>query len=84
VLVEAGPEQAANWRAPGFKLALPDLMFPSDRSWLVSTMWDDDWSSIGGTEAIVSSLLRHPDLGPRTTRVTPDEDVTPPPTATAG
>lgn len=42
VLVEAGPQQAINWREADFNWALPDLMFPQDRSWLVSTMWDDD------------------------------------------
>jgi hypothetical protein len=46
LLVEAGPEQASSWReADPFKGALPDLMFPADRSWLLSTMWDDDWTS---------------------------------------
>jgi hypothetical protein len=42
VLVEAGPQQAATWRrheSPSFwKGALPNLMFPADRSWLVSTL----------------------------------------------
>ncbi len=42
VLVEAGPEQAATWRqrdlASFWKGALPNLMFPADRSWLVSTL----------------------------------------------
>src|SRR5690348_7028748 len=43
VLVEAGPAQATAWRAqdPSFKGVLPDLMFPIDRSWLLSTLWDD-------------------------------------------
>src|SRR5207247_5606127 len=39
VLVEAGAEQAATWRRYGdwsfWKGALPNLMFPADRSWLV-------------------------------------------------
>jgi hypothetical protein len=39
VLVEAGPQQAAEWREEGFNWTLPDLMFPADRSWLVSTRW---------------------------------------------
>jgi hypothetical protein len=42
VLVEAGPEQAGVWREDGWKGALPDLMFPADRSWLFSTLWDVD------------------------------------------
>jgi hypothetical protein len=80
VLVEAGPEQAATWRRSGdwsfWKGALPNLMFPADRSWLVSTLWDDDWTCIGGPAQLVEKFLRHPDLQAR--RVTLDEDATPP------
>jgi hypothetical protein len=69
VLVEAGPDQAAAWRPQelaGFrKGALPDLMFPADRSWLLSAMWDDDWSCLGGSARLVADLLRHPDLEAR-------------------
>jgi hypothetical protein len=56
VLVEAGPQQAASWRDTSFNWALPDLMFPADRSWLVSTMWDDGWTSIGASEHLVSGF----------------------------
>jgi hypothetical protein len=46
VLVEAGPQQAATWRRWGdwsfWKGASPNLMFPADRSWVVSTLCDDD------------------------------------------
>jgi hypothetical protein len=80
VLVEAGPEQAATWRRSGppsfWKGALPNLMFPADRSWLVSTLWDDDWSCIGGPCGLVDRFLRHPDLQAR--QVTLGEDATPP------
>src|SRR5436190_14878272 len=69
VLVEAGPEQAAMWRRSGpwsfWKGALPNLMFPADRSWLVSTLWDDDWTCIGGPARVVEKFLRHPDLQAR-------------------
>jgi hypothetical protein len=78
VLVEAGPHEAATWRETRFNWALPDLMFPADRSWLVSTLWDDAWSCIGGSEQLVDSLLGHPELGPRARRVTLEEDATPP------
>jgi hypothetical protein len=78
VLVQAGPQQAATWRDRGFKWALPDLMFPADRSWLLSTMWDDDWTCIGGSEQLVSSFLSQTTLGPRARRVTLGEDATPP------
>jgi hypothetical protein len=76
VLVEAGPEQAATWRQSGYKGVLPDLMFPADRSWLVSTLWDDDWSCIGGPAGLMDKFLRHPDLQARP--VTLGQDATPP------
>jgi hypothetical protein len=78
VLVSAGPEQAAGWRKRGWKLAIPDLIFPADRSWLLSTLWDDDWTCIGRPEGLVTSLLSHSLLGARTRRVNADEDATPP------
>lgn len=78
VLVSAGAEEAASWRPRDWKLALPELIFPADRSWLVSTLWDDDWTCIGGPDALMSRLLDDPLLGPRTRRVTVDEDATPP------
>ena len=81
VMIEAGPAQAESWRSERNrgKGALPDLMFPADRSWLLSTLWDDDWICIGGSRALVDSLLAHADLRHRVRRVDPsDEDVTPP------
>ena len=82
VLVLAGPNEAANWRQVGATPAgpylLPDLMFPADRSWLVSTLWDDDWSCVGGPVALVDALLNHPDLRSRVRRVRLGEDATPP------
>jgi hypothetical protein len=68
VLVEAGAQQAATWREKGWSWALPELMFPADRSWLTSTGWDDSWTSIGGSEQLINSFLAHPILGPRATR----------------
>src|SRR5450432_2358699 len=39
VVVEAGPWQAAQCRHPdGFDEPLPDLIFPAERSWLLTTM----------------------------------------------
>lgn len=82
VLVEAGPQQAATWRGYDaqtfWKGVLPNMMFPADRSWLVSTLWDDDWSCVGGSAALVDSFLRHPELGPRARRVALEHDATPP------
>ena len=78
VLVHAGPGEALrwrqdleSWRAPG-----PDLVFPADRSWLVSWLWDDDWRCLGGPTALIDALLAQPQLEAR--RVGIDEDATPP------
>jgi hypothetical protein len=80
VLVEAGPEQAATWRKTDqrsfWKGSLPNLMFPADRSWLVSTLWDDDWTSIGGPASLVGRFLRHPRLQARPVEL--GQDATPP------
>jgi hypothetical protein len=80
VLVEAGPEQAGAWRErEHWKSSLPDLLFPADRSWLVSTLWDDDWTCIGGSRGLVDAFLAHPDLAHRVREVDPSlEDSTPP------
>lgn len=80
VLVEAGPDQAAGWRTnenvTPWHSALPELMFPLDRSWLVSTLWDDDWRCVGGPVSLVDALLGHPPLHAR--GVTLDQPATPP------
>jgi hypothetical protein len=81
VLIQAGPEQAASWRdsegpRSPWKGALPDLMFPADRSWFFSTLWDDHWSSIGGPHSLIDSFGRDPELGSRTTFVDPEDDGT--------
>jgi hypothetical protein len=78
VLVEAGPDEAArwrqdlrSWRAPG-----PDLVFPADRSWLLSWLWDDDWRCLGGPSGLIERVVSEPLLQGR--RVGLDEDATPP------
>jgi hypothetical protein len=81
VLVEAGPKQAAVWRRTEteglwWRDVLPALMFPADRSWLVSTLCDDDWACVGGPAPLVDGLLAHQDLQAR--RVQLGEDATPP------
>lgn len=82
VLAEGGPNEAIEWRANSFdpflKGALPDLMFPADHTWLVSTLWDDDWTCIGGSTFLVQDILNDPELGPRARRVDSDADMTPP------
>jgi hypothetical protein len=78
VLVEAGPRQAAEWREKGFSWTLPELLFPADRSWLLSTMWDDGWTCVGGSRQLVDGFLRETTLGPRARRVALGQDPTPP------
>jgi hypothetical protein len=79
VLVEAGPAQALTWRTGHMRAeagSLPDLFFPADRSWLVSALWDDTWTCVGGPTALVDALRRNPLANAR--RVDPDEDALPP------
>lgn len=80
VLVQAGLAEAAQWRrdkaTTPWHTGLPELLFPEDRSCLVSTLWDDDWRCVGGTSALVDALLRHPAVDARV--VPPDADATPP------
>ena len=82
VLILAGSEQAEGWRRWDFGSfwsgRLPNLMFPVDRCWLVSTLWDDDWTCVGGTAALIDALLGNPELSTRVRRVFPDQDATPP------
>ena len=80
VLMAGGPQQALTSRSSSrttpWHSVLPELLFPADRTWLVSTMWDDDWRCIGGPAALVDALLIHPELEARS--VLPDDDATPP------
>jgi hypothetical protein len=50
-------------------------MFPADRSWLVSRLWDDDWTLIGGPADLMNRFASHPALE---ARVALGEDATPP------
>lgn len=76
VLVEAGPDEALTLRPEGSWRTLPDVIFPSDRSWLVSTLWDDDWRCVGGPSSLVDALLGAEALETRSVRL--GEDATPP------
>jgi hypothetical protein len=63
VLVAAGPEQALSWRTGHMRAGngvLPDLFFPDDRSWLVSALWDDTWTCLGGSATLIEALHHDP------------------------
>ncbi len=81
VLVAAGPWQAAalgrsEARSLWWRGGLPGLMFPADRSWLVATLADDDWTCVGGPAVLIDEFLADPDLAAR--RVPLGVDATPP------
>lgn len=72
VLVEAGPDQAAGWRSENvWDGSLPDVMFPADRSWLATTLWDDDWMCIGGSRSLIDAVLSQSALADRSREVDP-------------
>ena len=81
VLLEGGPERALTARrnrdATPWHSALPELLFPRDGSWLVSTLWDDDWRCVGGPSALVDALLSRSGVL-EVREVGLDEPVTPP------
>jgi hypothetical protein len=80
VMVCAGPEQAASWsRDQMWNWSLPALMFPKNRAWLVSLLWDDDWVSVGGSAELITGLQQHPKLARSTHRCSlSDPDAAPP------
>lgn len=55
---------------------LPDLVFPPDRSWLATRLWDDSWISFGGSAAVTDALMLA--TGTAARRVPPGGLITPP------
>lgn len=76
VLVHARPEEALTLREDYWDRTLPEVFFPDDRSWLVSTLWDDDWRCVGGPASLIDSLRATAALETRVVDLT--EDATPP------
>lgn len=78
VMVKASPEDALTLRKRHWDQhrTLPEIMFPEDRGWLVSTLWDDDRRCVGGSTALIQSLLATSTLDTRSVRLT--DDATPP------
>ncbi len=80
VLVQAGAHEARTWRSDWgrWHTALPELMFPTDHSWLLSSLWDDAWACVGGSADLISALLTEPYLHPGAERTDPSiEDMWP-------
>jgi hypothetical protein len=76
---EAGPGPATADADPT-RGSLPELMFPTDHLWLVSTLWDDDWRCVGGPAALVDAILANPQLKralSRLARMRPDPGTKP-------
>jgi hypothetical protein len=66
-----------------WKCVLPDLVYPADRSWLASALWDDYWMSIGGSRHPVDALLADHELPERVHEVDQSApDMTPPEAST--
>lgn len=76
VFVLATAKEAATWRTNFEGPVLPDVMFPEDRSWLISTLWDDSWTCIGGPTELIRDLQNDRRVTVRT--VSHDQDMTPP------
>lgn len=71
--------QAVTWRTGHPRSphgTLPDLIFPADRSWLVSALWDDTWTCVGGPRHLIDALAA--DILVQSRSVQLDEDATPP------
>ena len=76
-LIRAGAEQAATWRSTqSTRGKLPDLIYPQDRSWLVTHLWDDQWRCLGGPTDLINTVLAAFPLAARP--VTLRQDATPP------
>lgn len=79
VLVQAAAGNALSLRTGHMRAGdgtLPDLLFPADRSWLVSGLWDDTWTCIGGPAELVAKLQDDPLVRARVVGI--GDEVTPP------
>jgi hypothetical protein len=56
---EAGRWGAAPYRSGAPRdINSPNLMWPADHAWFVTTTIDEHWTAVGGSEALVRDLLR--------------------------
>jgi hypothetical protein len=68
-LLFTGPiDEAGQWGArpygPGIPRDInsPNLMWPADHAWFVTTNIDSEWTGVGGSAALADDLLREPSL----------------------
>jgi hypothetical protein len=68
-LLFTGPlDEAGQWGArpygPGIRRDInsPNLMWPADHAWFVTTNFEYEWTGVGGSSALVDDLLRDPRL----------------------
>jgi hypothetical protein len=73
VLVHAGPQEARTWRSDDGRwfTALPELMFPADHGWLVSSLWDDAGACVAGSVGLIDAPLHEPELRGRAEKTDP-------------
>jgi hypothetical protein len=63
-LLFGGPlDQAGQWGAAGYgngvprDINSPNLMWPADHAWFVTTSIEGTWTGVGGSAALISTLL---------------------------
>jgi len=58
LLAEAGRWGAASWGSGAPRdINSPNLMWPADRAWFVTTSIEGTWTGVGGTAALIRTLL---------------------------
>ncbi len=62
----SGPlSEAGQWGAASYgngvprDINSPNLMWPADRAWFVTTSIEGTWTGVGGSEALITALLRN-------------------------
>jgi hypothetical protein len=78
--VFGGPlTEAGDWGATGYGLGIPrdlnspNLIWPADRAWFVTTDLEGSWTGVGGTDQLIRDLLSDPRL--EVVRARYDKDV---------
>jgi hypothetical protein len=62
-LAQAGQWGAARWASGAPRdINSPNLVWPADHAWFVTTSIEGTWTGVGGSEALVADLLRDPRL----------------------